>query len=816
MSKNVFAISKASLLRAFLLIIILPIVILSVFVNKSTQNEIKDNHRLSTQGQVLQIDSYFSMYLNSINQDSKFLASNEYVMQAEDSISRYMNSQKNFEGRIVMTPSLNGDIEKRIFNVFESYAKSHEDVVCVYMGTEEGGFVQWPESSLTRRYDPRVRDWYQEILNNKDYVVVTSPYSPIATDDLAVITTGHVIHNEKGKTIGIQALDISLEGLTEIVKNIRLGNTGFLILADAEGTILAHPKRPDLLFKNIKDTDCEPLKQVMEEDSANFEAVIDDKAYYGELYTSPVLGWKYIAMIENGELMASVNKIKEIIAILAILLIILFALIAYVYSDKFSTPLISAAKELKRIEAGDYTGEISLDLIERDDDLGTFIKSVSTMQQMIKELSERIEGTAEVGEETDFIASHASMTLERFVRMVESEVKYTEKIEKTLEKTKVSLKQAQNIVEIWSWELDVATNHITISDEMCRVLELETSRRNYKLEEFMELVHSDDRLYFLAALDRMIYGENICIEFRYRSESGKEVWVYQIGDVDYDAEGDPMSLQSMNHNITDRKITMQRLQEMNNNLREMVKEEVKTNRSKDAVIVYQSRLAKMGQMIGYITHQWKQPLNNLNLIMANLKESSDYGELTAFELEESVSNSKKIVAQMAHTIDDFRYFFKPNRERELFSINTTVSFALDLIEESIKLHTIQIESDLKCDKDVFGYSNELSQVVFNILDNAKDALMLNDVMNRKLEIKTSVENDRAVMELYNNGGHIDEENLKSIFEPYYTTKDDINGTGIGLYMSQMIIENHLNGIIECSNFKEGVLFRIEIPIGGVA
>lgn len=819
--------SRNRMMLAFLMMITIPIVILSAMIYSSSQYEIEENYKTSIAFQLAQVDDYILAYLQGLSQDCAYLADMQAVKRAGSGISTYMEKALSEEGLIPMRPRTNGPIEYQIYDLYKRYAATHPDVVCVYLGTTYGGYLQWPESELERQYDPRERGWYKEIIQERQQTIITNPYFAIASDDLAVITTGKVIYDALGDLVGVQAVDVSLNQLTRIVAGKQIGNTGFVILADDNDTILAHPKNPSLNFTQLSDLlDANRISKATLE-RGNAEIVMDNNTYYLNLYTSEETKWQYISFIEKREVIHSIIRVKNVIAFLAAALMIVFTSIAFFFTRQFSMPLMRAAEQLKYIEAGDYSIELPTTLLSRNDDLGAFVKAVDGMQKVIQNLMKNVEDTVnsatqntdvfhDIKEQTQCVSVQVATALEKFAKAAENEARDKLEIEKKLENTQVSLLQAQKIAQIWTWEWHGDDHDIQISTEMVSVLGMHKSTTRLSVEGILNIVHPNDRKHFKKALLRMFSGDAIGIEFRYLKPSGEIVWVYQTGNLVWDEADKLTSVVVMNQDITERKDTLRQLREMNANLRKMVKDEVEENRKKDAVLIYQSRLAKMGQMIGLITHQWKQPLNNLSLILANLKEDSTYGEASNEEIIEAVEDSKRIINQMAQTIDDFRYFFSPNKNVEQFSVNVSVRFAIELIEETVKLNNINILTELKCEELISGFSNEFSQVLFNILDNAKDAMLNNQIENRNITIRSFNDQRFAHIEIINNGNHINEHVMSNLFEPYFTTKSKNQGTGIGLYMSKMVIEKHMNGVIQCHNVKDGVLFRIKIPTVGVS
>lgn len=238
------------------------------------------------------------------------------------------------------------------------------------------------------------------------------------------------------------------------------------------------------------------------------------------------------------------------------------------------------------------------------------------------------------------------------------------------------------------------------------------------------------------------------------------------------------------------------------------------NREKEIMLIYQSRQAKIGEMVGNVTHQWKQPLNTIKLIMANLLDSYRYGDLDEQRLEKSVGKVDHIVDKMSGTITDFSQFLKPTKEKEYFDISESIRSALSLMEESINYHKIRTEISFHGSGRCFGYGNEAVHVIFNVLNNARDAIVLSNPEERVIRIDVSADGEMLRADIFNYGDRIPEEAMDSLFEPYFTTKEASGGTGIGLYISREIIEGRMNGRIFMSNADQGVCCTVMIPVNG--
>jgi signal transduction histidine kinase len=218
-------------------------------------------------------------------------------------------------------------------------------------------------------------------------------------------------------------------------------------------------------------------------------------------------------------------------------------------------------------------------------------------------------------------------------------------------------------------------------------------------------------------------------------------------------------------------------------------------------------MAAMGEMINNIAHQWRQPLNLISLIVQGLPESKD---LSQAELDHEIERIMGVIMHMSQTIDDFRYFFCQNKEKSHFTANQAVVKAVEFINPSLIEKGISISIIEQSEVRVFGYSNEYAQVLLNILSNAKDALTERVTEEPFIEISITRETDRSVVTITDNGGGISQEVLPRIFDPYFTTKESMQGTGIGLYMSKIIIEQNMGGRLTAQNTDDGAEFRIMV------
>ncbi|MDY0321652.1 MAG: PAS domain S-box protein [Arcobacteraceae bacterium] len=258
-----------------------------------------------------------------------------------------------------------------------------------------------------------------------------------------------------------------------------------------------------------------------------------------------------------------------------------------------------------------------------------------------------------------------------------------------------------------------------------------------------------------------------------------------------------MYLYAASRDITERKIAQEQLHQ------------------RDILLQQQTRLAAIGEMMANIAHQWRQPLSAITSSISGLKLKQEYGLLEDKDISEVNDHILKNADFLSKTIDNFRNFFKKDQIKRKFFIADSINETVNIIKASYDNHFIQLDKDVDESIYYFGSDNMLSQVVLNLLSNSKDALVHNNIYDKHVMISLSIKNNNIRIEVKDNGGGIKEEIQEKIFDPYFTTKHQHQGTGLGLYMSNQIIQNHFNGQITVQNitteFGMGACFVIEFP-----
>ena len=261
----------------------------------------------------------------------------------------------------------------------------------------------------------------------------------------------------------------------------------------------------------------------------------------------------------------------------------------------------------------------------------------------------------------------------------------------------------------------------------------------------------------------------------------------------------------------------------------LVQKAVNRQRASDLMMAHQAKLAQAGEMVNNITHQWKQPLNNINILLGNLRDDAKYGELTEERAISAADSAEELVAIMSDTIDNFSEYLKPDVEMGAFSVDDAINAVLKLVRDKLRANNIAVEFEHDAELMSYGYKNALYHIVLNVVNNSIDALKELEGSPRVIEIKayrmiseeqancsgqTSCKGNRKIaLTIFNNGAPISDEAMAKLFTPYFTTKDQSGGTGLGLAISKNLVEGSMDGSIRLDNVDGGVMCTIEINEG---
>ncbi|MGB3367245.1 MAG: ATP-binding protein [Acidaminobacteraceae bacterium] len=727
-----------------------------------------------------------------------------------DSIERFfLNYERSFK---IMTANetlkeLSKEIKIESVPYIEGYYAINSDVIenisIINKNSEEIYSVkkQIKAEKNIRKSSMKKTLYYSDIYieDNKLYIDMNIPY---------------VVNSEVEFTI---VAKFSLDTIYKhLVEYIRVGSKGYASVKDSNGIIIMHPKSEDIGEDVIKarklefpDYDWSELEELVELQKSGKSGVgtyysiwYHDKfkenvkkisayspANVGNFFWIVTVSMDYLEMTD----FIRITSIKSavLISILVIIYIILMMYIFFInrkrlrleldlaYSRKINDLNLKLEKDIeeriklhgkieKNIEKYEklFNGASDCIFVFKVDSFG----NTSNLYEVNDKASNSLKYEKEYLYQKRFLDITKDINELKFANIIESIIKNKSNYFETILLTK-------NREEIY---VEINAHIITINDSESIVF-IGRDITNRKVQE-QALVRSQDRF------------RNIV------NEVAKEVNVNPINNMSISEDKFKFALE---------------LERINMELEKMFNEKVLENKKKEALMVYQSRLAAMGEMIGNIAHQWRQPLSTISMILANIHESYELNELTKEYLDEKIEKSSNLIEYMSKTIDDFRYFFNPKDDVKEFSAKEMVEFAYNFSSDNMRLNNIKIELDEKKEVILNGYPNHFAQVLFILMQNSCDAIISNKILNGLIRIEIDKIEDYARLTISDNGGGVEYKDLDKLFTHHFTTKSKEEGSGVGLYMCKTVIEKSFKGKIEALNAESGLKVIIHVPLGGI-
>jgi len=347
---------------------------------------------------------------------------------------------------------------------------------------------------------------------------------------------------------------------------------------------------------------------------------------------------------------------------------------------------------------------------------------------------------------------------------------------------------------LWDW--DLTTNKVYFSPRWKSMLGFSDSELANDFSVWQERVHPDDLDRTISEILEAQKKPNTPYSgvHRLQHKDGHWVWILDRGQTIFDEELNAVRMVGFHTDISEIKNLEQELL------------------NKEELMIAQSRHAAMGEMISMIAHQWRQPISVIAMDANNILADVELESVDDETLKSGAEDIIKQTQELSKTIDDFRNFFRPERVPELVYIQEILDDALGIIGKSLENNNIHLTQEIQESIEIKTYSRELMQVIVNIVKNAKEVILENDAENRVIKIISTQNDESLTLSISDYAGGIDKEIIKKIFDPYYTTKGEKNGTGLGLYMSKTIVEKHLNGKLNVFNIDGGARFEIKLPL----
>ncbi|WP_061996672.1 methyl-accepting chemotaxis protein [Clostridium sp. ATCC 25772] len=378
---------KVKLISSFLFLILILMILVNSIVYFIISNETKVSFTKSTTDHLDLVDTYLNEYIDEVKNNVKMLSNSELVSNIDSRVTSYID-KKGTNGLVEMTPLKNNSYEATLYKEFENITKTHEGFENVNIGVaENGGYLQYPASSRKEGYDPRTRDWYKAALSNPDEVAVTDVYTTSSGD--IVVSVISAIKDANSKIKGVVGIDVKLNNMSALINNIKLGESGYIVPVDKNGTILAHPKDTSLISKKLDDLKINGLSDINNLPTKLIDTKMDDgKNYSVSIYKSKnsSLNWNYVYLIETSEFSKTANHIGMIIIGLVVITIIIAILLCFNIANRITKPILYFENHLGTIGQGDFTKSIPEIYLKNKSEIGGIANSINTMQESIKSM----------------------------------------------------------------------------------------------------------------------------------------------------------------------------------------------------------------------------------------------------------------------------------------------------------------------------------------------------------------------------------------------------------------------------------------------
>ncbi|MEE4918541.1 methyl-accepting chemotaxis protein [Pseudomonas alliivorans] len=370
---------KQKLTWAFAVIACLPIIVVATIVVVNLRDEATQNFVDGSGREIRQVDNAMQLFFDGITQNVNYIAAHPLIAGASDDFRNYMGA--------AATPQSEND--RQATKLFASIAKAHPAYSYVSYGLINGSYIMTPEDPRMSNYDPRVRPWYKTAMANVGKTVRSDAYY-WAADDAVLVSTIRAIPNKLGNPGGVVNIDVSLKQLTNIVKQIKLGESGYLMLMEKNGTVLVDPKQPEHNFKKMGELG-DGFAELAKTNSGLVEVTLNGERYMANVYSSEQLGWNFIGLIKQEEVMASATRLTWLIGIIAAVLALVFAIVGASFARVIVRPIHSVSTGLEGIADGE--GDLTRNLTVRGNDetaqlAGWFNKFLTAIRSLIQHISQ--------------------------------------------------------------------------------------------------------------------------------------------------------------------------------------------------------------------------------------------------------------------------------------------------------------------------------------------------------------------------------------------------------------------------------------------
>lgn len=421
---------QAKFLAVTVISILIALMAVGVIVSYQVYMQAKSDYFNSSNEQMKIVSSSIKMFYDQIDKDINMMAKHPSVMGIDDSITTYKNNTKETK----MTPSRNGGTEQEIYDMFKHYADNHKGTQYVYIGTKEGGYIQWPETTINEKYDPTARPWYGVGIDAKGSIDRTAPYGDAMSNSL-ITSNVRSFTNKSGKVLGVIGIDVQQSVISDMLNEMKTGDTGFSMIVHNTGTIMADGSNPENNFKKIEEVEIEGLEGLLSEELNSFDVSINGEKYIVNPSKVEGTDWILASLMSEEELTAGARKVILLVIIVSIIMLIITGIIVTIITKRITNPIIKASQYLAVIAKGDFSNEIDSKYLARKDEIGTITNGINDMKNSLKNLVNSIKSeSSAIESEVESVISNVNV----LNRSLEDISATTEELAASMEETAAS------------------------------------------------------------------------------------------------------------------------------------------------------------------------------------------------------------------------------------------------------------------------------------------------------------------------------------------------------------------------------------------
>ncbi|MBC8059267.1 MAG: methyl-accepting chemotaxis protein [Clostridiaceae bacterium] len=421
---------QTQLLAISVIVVLIALGTVGTIINNQVSSQALDNYLKNSNDQLKIVSKVINVFYAQIDKDINMMATNLLVMKGGTDITSYA---KNAE-KVSMTPSKNGGLEQSTYEVFKQYADSHPGTMYVYFGTENGSYLQWPETTIPATFNPPEKGWYKVALPGKGAIVRTEPYVDGISN--AMITSNVRSFNDaNGKLIGTLGIDVNQSVISDMLSEMKTGKTGFSMIVHNTGVIMADGKNSKNNFKKLSDVKIAGIEKLISKDLKPFNLKIDGLTYTVNPYKVQGTDWVLASFLSVNEINEEAHKLSFMIVIVSVIMLFITTLLITITTRRITTPIIKSSEYLKTLATGDFSQNIDPKFLLRKDEIGSMSNGIKDMTNSLKSLvtSIKTESTA-IENEVDYVMNNV-ITLNAGIEDISAT---TEELAASMEETAAS------------------------------------------------------------------------------------------------------------------------------------------------------------------------------------------------------------------------------------------------------------------------------------------------------------------------------------------------------------------------------------------